>query len=485
MLHRYVTIALIVICFCWAAELTRGNENKPATARPNFVFFITDDISPEDLGVYGSQSILTPNLDEIARGGLVFENAYLTISSCSPSRCSIITGRYPHNTGAPELHTSLPTDQTTFIERLREAGYHTVISGKNHMGKPDDLGFDVASDSKPSGSENWVKHLQDRPQDQPFFCWFASHDAHHPFTISDEAPIYAPESVVVPAMLFDGPETRRELAAYAHEVSRTDHYAREVMNELARQEIVDNTYFVYCSDNGRPFPRCKTYLYDSGVRTPLIITGPGVTPGRTNSLVSSIDFSATFLELAGIEKLDSIQGQSFVPILDDPQATTRDVVFCERNWHVFSNHERAVRWGKWLYIWNAWPEQHNVSGESAWFKFGAARELWEAAEAGQLSDAQMLLTKVPQPRELLFDVEADPDQLVNLATADASAPVLEQARELLERWREETGDSVPQSPTPDRRGLHEPIEKDHPRGDFPGAKRGASTINAPGPIRID
>ena len=98
-------------------------------AAPNFVFLITDDISPDDLGIYGNQFVQTPNLDALANRGMVFDNAYNVISSCSPSRCAIITGRYPHNTGAPELHSPLPEDQTTFVRALRDAGYHTIISG--------------------------------------------------------------------------------------------------------------------------------------------------------------------------------------------------------------------------------------------------------------------------------------------------------------------------------------------------------------------
>jgi len=282
-----------------------------AAERPNFVFFITDDISYDDLGCYGNRAIKTPHLDALAERGLVFDNAYLTISSCSPNRCSIITGRYPHNTGAPELHTSLPADQKTFVEALRRAGYHTVISGKNHMAPPEQLGFDISSDSKPSGCENWIKHLRERPQDKPFFCWFASHDAHHPFQFNERAPRYDPSEVEVPPMLYDGPLTRQELADYYHEVSRTDYYAGEIMKELEEQGIADKTYFIYCSDNGRPFPRCKTYLYDSGIKTPLIIVGPGVAKGRTQSLVSSIDFAATILDLAGIAKPETIQGVSF------------------------------------------------------------------------------------------------------------------------------------------------------------------------------
>lgn len=455
------------------------------SAQPNFVFFITDDVSPDDLGFYGNKVIQTPHLDALAKRGMVFDNAYNAISSCSPSRCAIITGRYPHNTGAPELHTPLPADQRTFVQALRDAGYHTIISGKNHMAKPAQLGFDVSSDSKPSGAENWTRHLRERPKDKPFFAWFASHDAHHPFQRTNHAPVYDPEKIEVPPMMFDGPETRRDLAEFYHEVSRTDFYAGELMKELESQGIAGETWFIYCADNGRPFPRCKTYLYDSGMRTPLLVVGPGVKAARSRSLVSSIDYSATILDLAGVEKPRSVQGVSFVPVLRDPAAITREVVFAERNWHVFQSHQRMVRFGGWIYSWNAWPDRYSVSGESAWTDhFPAAGELWAAAKAGKLTPAQALLTQPTQPPEMLFHVTDDPHQFQNLAADPKHAAVLSQARALLDHWKSETGDSIPTKPTPDRGELHESTERNTTRGEFPGAARNATQTHAPGPVLL-
>ena len=478
---KFACTAVLMLSF-GAVSLAESPEGRKAP--PNFIFFITDDISPDDLSVYGNKVVKTPNLERIAKQGLVFDNAFLTISSCSPSRCSMITGRYPHNTGAPELHSPLPEEQTTFVQKLRSAGYHTVISGKNHMGKPDQLGFEVSSDSKPSGSERWTQHLRDRPTDKPFFAWFASNDAHYPFTLNDNSLTYDPQTITAPPMMFDGPRTREELAGHYHEVSRTDYYAGELIKELDRQQILDNTYLVYCSDNGRPFPRCKTYLYDSGIKTPLIIMGPGVTQGRSTSLVSSIDLSATFLELAGVEKPATIQGVSLTPILHDAKASVRDFVFAERNWHVYQNHQRAVRTEKWLYVWNAWPELYGLGAESSAFQFPAAKELWDAAHSGQLTEPQALLTKKPQPKEMLFQVQQDPHQFHNLSDEAEHRETLEQLRNVLERWKTETGDSVPTNPTLDRQDIHENIERSTPRGEFPGHSAGASKLNASGPIRF-
>ena len=316
-MNRYAFFCLTIATI---GLLASGQLAASAAEQPNFIFFITDDISWNDLGCYGNTFVRTPNLDRLAAEGMAFDNCYLAISSCSPSRCSIITGRYPHNTGAPELHTELPEGQYLFPLTLKEAGYYTVLSGKHHMGKAADKAFAKISKGKgPGREEDWVDILRDRPKDKPFFCWFASTDAHRGWTVNDQAPQYDPEEIQVPPYLYDGPATREDLAQYYHEVSRTDYFAGQIVEELQRQGIAENTYFIYCSDNGRPFPRCKTRLYDSGIKSPLIVWRPGrISPARCNSLVSSIDFAPTILELAGLGKDERIQGVSFAKLLDDP-----------------------------------------------------------------------------------------------------------------------------------------------------------------------
>lgn len=455
-----------------------------AADRPNIIFFITDDVSHNDLGCYGNTAIKTPHLDRIAKEGLVFDNAYLTISSCSPSRCSIITGRYPHNTGAPELHTSLSADQFVFPEALKAAGYYTALSGKHHMGKVVNRGFDKVSGGKgPSRSGDWVAMLKERPKDKPFFFWFASSDAHRGWAINDKAPTYKPEDVIVPPFLVDGKTTREDLTGYYHEVSRTDHYAGELIAELKRQGIADNTYFVYCTDNGRPFPRCKTRLYDSGIKTPLIVWCPGkVKAGRTSSLVSSIDFSATFLDLAGVKKQPTVQGVSIAKLFNDHSATVRDYCFAEHNWHVYQAHERMVRTGKWLYIKNNFPDLQSLCKESD-PTFPAGKELWDAAKAGTLKPAQNDIFLKPRPSEELYDVTKDPYQLHNLAASEGHDAELKKMRVLLNQWSDQTGDSVPKNPTPDRDTIDGKKIKGWRHKEFPGKSKEATKINHAGPVR--
>lgn len=460
-------------------------QEKKEEPRPNFIFFLTDDISYSDIGCYGNDFVQTPNIDQMAAEGLLFENAYLTTSSCSPTRCSIITGRYPHNTGAPELHTNLPDNQVMFPELLREAGYYTVLSGKNHMGGAVKRAFDtITSGGGPGHEEHWVPLLQSRPKDQPFFCWFASVDAHRDWQFDSTSVTYDPDSIEVPPMLYDGPETRRDLADFYHEVTRTDYYLGELRKELESQGIADHTYIIYCGDNGRPFPRCKVRLYNSGTKTPFVVCGPGVSKGRTRSLISVIDIAPTFLELAGVKQHRRIQGVSFRKILEDPEASTRDYAFAEHNWHVYQGHERMVRYGYWMYIRNWFPERRVMCVESAPV-FPAGKELWQAYEEDKTTPEQEDVFKVPRPEEELYHVTEDPHQFNNLAGQEAYADTLYFLRQVMDQWVGETGDHVPDPITPDRETLDRVRYKDWKRGQMAGARLGADTISMTGPVVIE
>ena len=196
-----------------------------AADRPNAILIIGDDISWDDFGCYGNASARTPHIDRLARNGVLFTNAYLTASSCSPSRSSIATGRYPHNNGAAsELHRPIASNIPRFPALLREKGYYTVLSGKNHMSQekppagvaPLAEPFEVVDAGQVEGNHGahgkWVEHLQMRPKDRPFFFWFASLDAHRAWDADSEwdesayGPKHDPAKVKVPPFLVDDAE---------------------------------------------------------------------------------------------------------------------------------------------------------------------------------------------------------------------------------------------------------------------------------------
>ena len=355
-----------VLLVCASIVMTASSPASGQEARPNVVLIIADDMGTHDCGAYGNHKVKAPHIDRLAREGMRLDRAFVTASSCSPSRSSMITGRYPHNTGAEELHLSLPRDQVTFVEKLRAAGYWTAQAGKWHLGEPAKARFEVireanarrttAGDSGAvqSGCDQWVPVLRDRPQGKPFFLWLAAIDPHRDYERGTIAAPHRPEDVTVPPYLPDVPEVREDLARYYDEISRLDQHVGDVLAELDRQGIADHTVVLFLSDNGRPFPRCKTTLYDSGIGTPFIVRWPGRVRGgtRCGSLVSTIDIAPTVLRLAGIEPGPSVQGKDLSPLFGDSTAKVHDLIFAERNWHDYASHGRAVRSERFKYIKN-------------------------------------------------------------------------------------------------------------------------------------
>lgn len=458
---------------------------------PNFIIFIADDVSWDDLGCYGNKQVKTPVTDGLADNGIRFNNAYLTASSCSPSRNSIMTGRYPHNTGAAELHTEPPLDMLSLPEVLKSNGYFTATSGKFHMGKYIKKGFDVISRNHEgignSGSDSWVRVLQERPKDKPFFLWYAALDAHRAWGENQYSGTHDPDSLAPPFYLHNGPGTRKDLAQYYDEVHRFDVRIGEVIEELEKQNVLDNTMIIVMSDNGRPFPHSKTRVNDRGMKTPFLIYWPGEIgkdPRISNSLISVIDIAPTLMEVAGAEIPVSFQGKSFLPVIEDPSRDFRNYVFAEHNWHDYEAHERMMRDQEFMYILNSRPDKPQMGPADA-VGSPSFRELKELHAKGKLSAVQSDVFAVPRPSEELFDCKNDSLQLLNIASVPEYEERLNKLRGVLQKWMDETGDNIPVNLTKDWYlrvpGYIETAAKGV-RGKMPGSANDATGINEKGPF---
>ncbi len=475
------------------------------TQRPNVIVFIADDVSWNDYGCYGNKAARTPNIDRLAAGGIRFDAAYLTASSCSPSRSSIITGRYPHNNGkAAELHRPISVHLPWFPELLRQDGYYTALSGKNHMSttKPEagqkarpkafDLIDNGRSKRNSGGHANWKKITEERPKGQPFFFWFAAYDAHRGWDSDrqwDElryGPMHGPEDVVVPPFLSDDPDTRQDLASYYNEVTRFDHYIGEVTATLQKQGALDNTLIFVLADNGRPFPRAKTRLHDSGMKTALVAHWPkGIKqPGSTtDSIVSVIDLAPTILGAADVSTADSMQGVSLSPIFKDISAQPRRIAFSEHNWHDYEALGRSVRKGDFLFVRN-WRPKQPWQGPADSVRSPSHIRLQKLRDSKELSAAQADVFLAPRPQVELYRVGHDPHQLKNLAGQAEFADIQKDLSMLLDKWRDETGDSDPGNISRDsfdRETGDRIVKGEGYRGTTPGEDRNADRINASGP----
>lgn len=444
-------------------------------ARPNIVLIIADDLAWDDVGAFGHPTVRTPHLDKMARDGMRFDRAFVTASSCSPSRSSLITGRYPHSADSEQLHWPLPKEQVSFVELLRAAGYWTGAAGKWHLGNPAKQRFDVVREADPagyslptgakagsttmliqargdiqSGCTDWVPLLQERPRDKPFFAWLAALDPHRDYEekISDNPML--PEHVIVPPHLPDTPAVRKELAQYYDEIERLDRFVGAVFAELEVQKVADNTLVVFLSDNGRAFPRDKTTVYDGGIKTPLLMRWPGRIPAGTvcPQLVSTVDFAPGFLEAAGLKPAPTMQGVSFLPLLADARRPIRTEVFAEQNWHDFEHRSRALRTEHYKFIVNDYTDGALTPGADA-VRGVAYRELQRFRRAGQLSPLQQQCFTLPRPALELYDLRSDPGEFNNLAAVPAYAPMLAELQRRMDAWRKETADLMPPRRTPD------------------------------------
>lgn len=493
---------LFSLAFIALSSIARASADD----RPNFIVLIADDISHDDLGCYGSPNGRTPRIDALAAEGMKFTNAYLTASSCSPSRSSINTGRYPHNNGeAAELHRPISWHLPSLGGLLRDAGYHTALAGKNHMTwKPAPEGetpptepwvkeYAPKVEGNSGGHGNWITALEEAPENRPFYLWLAALDAHRAWDgdsewdEADYGPKHDPAEVVLPPALVDTPETRADFASYLNEVTRFDHFVGEVADWLKAKGEFENTWLIIIADNGRPFPRAKTRLIDDGMQTYFIATGPGIAEkgGVSDSLISVIDIAPTFADLAGIEKSPTFQGRSLLPVFADPTATIRSFAFSEHNWHDYEAHGRGVRDGRWLYIRNFRPALA-LQGPADSAKSPSFQALRAARDSSEpLPPIQADIFLAPRPETELYDTQADPHQVANLAGDPAFSPVEKRLAEALERWMDQTGDSVPNDISPDtfdrETGNPLPDVKRNEAWKAPaGAERDADRVNAEG-----
>ncbi|WP_439473404.1 sulfatase family protein [Algoriphagus formosus] len=430
---------------------------KAQSKQPNILFLIADDWSFPHAGVYGDKVVRTPTFDRLATEGALFTNAYTASPSCSPSRASILTGRYPHeNESGGNLWSEWPAQYPTYVSLLEGMGYFTGSTRKG-WGPGD---FKVSGlEHNPAGKSysDFADFLANRPDGAPFTFWFGSSDPHREYVANTgiQAGMKL-EDVVVPGFFPDNDCVRNDILDYYFEIERFDRECGQLIAMLEEMGELENTIIVMTSDNGMPFPRAKANLYDYGTRMPLAIRWPKkVKPGTVvHEFVNFVDFAPSFLEAAG-KNPENMSGQSLWAFLNG-EKQDRDQVFLERERHAnvrkgdLSYPMRAVRTQQFLYIWNPMPERNPAGDPSVHQSVGQYGDVDHSitkflimalegkAQAGQPDYFQLAFGS--RPEEELYDVEKDPYQLNNLARNPSFASVKEEMRKELLAWMEKTGD---------------------------------------------
>lgn len=449
--HLWAAIALgLAACLCLGTSMVGSSEHQSGYQqdRPNILFVIADDWSWPHAGAYGDSIVQTPNFDRIAQEGVLFQRAFVSSPSCTPSRASILTGQWFWRLGAgANLYGPLPPKHPVYTDLLEESGYHVGYTRKGWA--PGQLGD---RDRNPSGPayDSFEDFLDHRPASSPFSFWFGTHDPHRIYETGSGAKSGIPlDAIQLPAIFPDSPEVRSDIADYYFEVQRMDQELGEMLSLLRQIGELENTVIVVTSDNGMPFPRAKSNLYDMGARVPLVIRWPErVASGRVASdLVSLTDLAPTFLEIAKLPIPDVMTGRSLVPLLTSQKSglidSSRTFTYYGKERHLPAQETpisggypmRAIRTDAFLYIRNFQPDRW-PSGTPhydrafiypAWYADtdGGPTKHYMIDNRDEDETHQLLFSLAfdKRPGEELYDLANDPDQLVNVASDPAYSTI--------------------------------------------------------------
>jgi len=432
-------------------------------AAKNIVLMVTDDQGLDNAGCYGNPVIQTPNLDQLASEGTRFNYAFCTTSSCSASRSVILSGLYNHANGQyGHMHSVHNFHSFTWVRALpvllSNAGYRTCSVGKFHVQPEEMYHFDRYANKGLVGgyrsavqmAEHAEKFLRE-DDDRPFFIYFCPSDPHrsrdkrfgngHKYPGVKEV-VYDAEDIPVPSFLPDIPECRQELAEYYQSISRADQGLGRLVQALKDTGHYDDTLIIYCSDNGSPFPGAKTTLYEPGMRLPVVVRSPDQkTKGLlTNAMITYADFVPTILEYAGAKGPKyPLHGRSFLSTLDETDPPGWDEIYASHTFHSVTKYYpmRVIRTRKYKYILNI---AHQLPYPFASDLYGSAT--WQAIlKSGQKTYGRRSIDAyIHRPRHELYDLEADPDELVNLAQRPEHAKILAELQAKLRAWQEKTKD---------------------------------------------
>ena len=470
------------------ALLTASRCASRRAERPNILFALSDDVSWCHAGAYGDHVVQTPVFDRVAREGVLFTQSYCASPSCTPSRSSILTGQQMWRLEEGGLlFGTLPAKFDVFPLMLEQAGYHVGYTGDKGWGPGDYTAggrtrdpFGTAYNSRRTGAinvdpkldaaaggistldyaANFRDFLAARPPGRPFFFFFSAGEPHRPYRKgSGVASGKRIEDVQVPPFLPDSEEIRGDILDYYVEVEWFDSHCGSMMRSIEEAGELDNTLVVMTSDNGMPFPRAKTTLYDWGVRMPLAVRWPArVSGGRVvDDFVSHTDFAPTFLELSGLSAAPGTTGRSLVSLLTaagggfvDP-ARQRVFTGIERHtWcrpHGLPYPSRMIRDHRFLYVHNYEPDRWPAGDpdfDSPHQGFygdvdNSPTKSFMIANAGRYP-REFRLAFGKRPAEELYDVDADPGQMNNLAASPEHADTRSRLRADLDAYLAETAD---------------------------------------------
>jgi len=416
--------------------------------RPHIVLFVSDDHGWADSGAYGDRYVRTPHIDQLARQGLRFTQAFAASPLCSPSRCVLETGLMPFRNGGHKFGTPIGPAVRTMPMVFKELGYHTAHVGKFHHSPRKQFPYDTIIADQNGGPDFIARYEGDRP----LLLLVCSNYPHTPWTPNT---IYDPARVELPPNFVDTPRTRRQRTEYYTEVTIMDGQLGGVLAALRARGWEDNTLVMYTTDQGSNWPFAKWCLYDAGIRVPLVVRWPGkVSPESvTGAMVSLVDLLPTFLEAAGAAPPKNLDGRSFLPVLTGNSDVHRQAIFATHTGNDnggpgIANHcpTRTLRTATHKYILNLSPQQtfttHITGCRPGSPHYLAFWDTWLQRAKEDEHAARIVHNYMHRPPEELYDLANDPYERNNLAGDPKHAELLQSLRAQLTDWRTTQGDPV-------------------------------------------
>ena len=432
-----------------AALLAGPPRATGQTQRPNILWISAEDISP-DLGCYGDAYANTPHIDAFAKTAVRYDRAYSHSGVCAPSRSGIITGMYPTAIGTHHMRCSgvPPAGVKCFSEYLRAAGYYCTNNKKT------DYQFSVPRSAWDESSHQ--AHWRNRPEGQPFFsvmnftvCHESQVRSRDPQRLAEIEALgdrrHDPDRATIPPYHADTPATRHDWAQYHDVISLMDLQVGETLTQLEEDGLSEDTIVWFWGDHGRGLTRGKRWLYESGTRIPLLIHVPEkwrgwvreqapetLAHGTRDDMVCFVDFAPTVLSLAGAFLPDHLQGQAF---LGAAEAAPRDYIYGARD-RMDEAYDliRTVRDKRFRYFRNYMPYVTYAQDIDYMNEMPMLQDLRRLHREGKLTADQAKWFAPRKPLEELYDVEADPHELKNLAGDPAFHADLRRLRAAHERW---------------------------------------------------
>ena len=450
-IHAFILCLLVVIFYgC--------NDDS----KPNIIWITIEDQSQYLLPFNGNDDVSLPNLEDIAKESLIFDNMYATYPVCAPARSSIITGMYPNSIGThnmrtmhysyykkngdlgernenekvlgiPRYSSNLAESIKTFPTILRDHGYFTFNKDKG------DYNF-IISDS------TWSEYGTNKKfnkSDSPFFAVYNYNITHESSMWQrDKEPLMVdPNNLQVPPIFPDDSIVRHSLAVNYSNLIEMDKQVGKLVDDLNKESLYDNSYIFFYSDHGGPFPRHKRAIYETGTKVPFFVKLPKGMKDNvdTSQFLSFVDFAPTVLSIAGIEIPSFLQGKSFLGKFKDE--TKREYLFTASDrFDENPDRIRAVRDSRYKYIRNYFPENSHALSVAYRRQMVLMRHLTSLHLKGELSKEHDFWFRVPKLKEELYDLENDPFELKNLSNNPDYSDKLKDLSVALDNWIEEIDD---------------------------------------------